>query len=89
VPIAAGALPRTPTDTEIHAAIAADVDAAPLLDAAWFGKAKLVLPEPKRQTTLRLDADLLAWYRAAGPGWQTRMNAVLRGYMDAQRKKKR
>ena len=74
------------TDEEIEAGIAADPDAAPILDAAWFAAAKLVLPTPKRQTTLRLDADLLDWYRAEGPGWQTRMNAVLRGYMLAQRK---
>lgn len=74
------------TDEEIEAGIAADPDAAPILDAAWFAGAKLVLPTPKRQTTLRLDADLLDWYRAEGPGWQTRMNAVLRGYMLAQKK---
>lgn len=87
--IAPGALPKTPSDAEIHAGIAADPDAAPILDAAWFAAAKLVLPTPKRQTTLRLDADLLDWYRAEGPGWQTRMNAVLRGYMLAQRKTKK
>lgn len=77
------------TDAQIEAAIADDPDAAPMADEAWFASAELVLPEPKRQTTLRLDADLLDWYRAAGPGWQTRMNAVLRGYMEAQRRKKR
>lgn len=77
------------TDEQIEAAIADDPDAAPIADEAWFASATLVLPEPKRQTTLRLDADLLDWYRAAGPGWQTRMNAVLRGYMEAQRRKRR
>jgi uncharacterized protein (DUF4415 family) len=35
--------------------------------------------------TLRLDADLLDWFRAQGPGWQTRMNAVLRAWMQAQK----
>lgn len=74
------------TDAEIAAAIADDPDAAPILDAAWFAEARLVLPEPKRQVTLRLDADLLDWFRAEGPGWQTRMNAVLRAWMAAQRK---
>jgi uncharacterized protein (DUF4415 family) len=73
------------TDADIEAAIAADPDAAPILDAAWFADAKLVLPEPKRQVTLRLDADLLDWFRAQGPGWQTRMNAVLRAWMQAQK----
>lgn len=84
--IAPGALPRTPSDKRILQGIASDADAAPIADAAWFASATLVMPAPKRQTTLRLDADLLDWYRAQGPGWQTRMNAVLRGYMLAQKK---
>jgi uncharacterized protein (DUF4415 family) len=72
------------TDADIEAAIADDPDAAPILDEVWFAQATLVLPEPKRQVTLRLDADLLDWFRAQGPGWQTRMNAVLRAWMRAQ-----
>ena len=39
--------------------------------------------ERKEQIALRLDADVLAWYRALGNGWQTRMNAVLKAYRDA------
>ena len=84
--MAPGALPRTPSEAEITAGIAADPGAAPILEAAWFAEATLALPTLKRQTTLRLDVDLLDWSRAEGPGWQTRMNAVLRGYMLAQRK---
>jgi uncharacterized protein (DUF4415 family) len=34
----------------------------------------------KEQIALRVDADVLAWYRSLGTGWQTRMNAVLRSY---------
>ncbi len=37
----------------------------------------------KEQIALRLDADVLAWYRAMGSGWQTRMNAVLKAFKDA------
>ncbi len=37
----------------------------------------------KEQIALRLDADVLAWYRGLGSGWQTRMNAVLKAYRDA------
>lgn len=37
----------------------------------------------KEQIALRLDADVLAWYRSLGTGWQTRMNAVLKAYRDA------
>jgi len=36
---------------------------------------------PKRQVTLRLDRDVLDRFRAGGPGWQSRINAVLRGAM--------
>lgn len=36
-------------------------------------------PSPKVQTTLRLDAEVIDYYKAGGPGWQSRMNAALRG----------
>jgi uncharacterized protein (DUF4415 family) len=39
--------------------------------------------ERKEQIALRIDADVLAWYRELGAGWQTRMNAVLKAYRDA------
>jgi uncharacterized protein (DUF4415 family) len=39
--------------------------------------------DKKEQIALRLDADVLAWYRGLGAGWQTRMNAVLKAYRDA------
>jgi uncharacterized protein (DUF4415 family) len=39
----------------------------------------------KQIVTIRLDVDLLEWFKAAGPGYQTRINQVLREYMDAQR----
>lgn len=39
--------------------------------------------ERKEQIALRLDSDVLAWYRAQGSRWQTRMNAVLKAYRDA------
>jgi len=44
----------------------------------------LPLPKRKEQIALRVDADVLAWYRAQGSGWQTRMNAVLRAVAVAQ-----
>ena len=40
----------------------------------------------KTQLTLRLDADVLDWFRAQGRGYQTRINALLRAYRDAHRK---
>jgi len=43
---------------------------------------------PKRQVTLRLDADVLEWLKEQGRGYQTRMNALLRAYMEAHRERK-
>ena len=40
------------------------------------------LEQPKKQVTLRLDADLLDGLRATGPGWQTRINDVLRDWLE-------
>lgn len=39
--------------------------------------------EAKRAVSLRVDADVLEWFKAQGPGYQTRMNAVLRAFRDA------
>jgi uncharacterized protein (DUF4415 family) len=39
--------------------------------------------EPKASISLRLDADVLEWFKAQGRGYQTRMNAVLRAFKDA------
>jgi uncharacterized protein (DUF4415 family) len=47
------------------------------------GRPPMAAGERKEQIALRLDADVLAWYRAMGTGWQTRMNAVLRAFRDA------
>jgi uncharacterized protein (DUF4415 family) len=69
------------TDEEIAEAVAEDPDAAPL-DIDWT-KARLVLPPGKENVTLRIDRDVLEWFRATGKGFHTRMNAVLRAYMEA------
>jgi uncharacterized protein (DUF4415 family) len=66
----------------IREGISADSDAQPTNDAFWKS-AKVVMPEPKEIVTMRLDADLLRWLRRR-PGYQTRINAILRAYMQAQ-----
>jgi uncharacterized protein (DUF4415 family) len=71
------------TDEDIARAVAEDPDAGPL-DIDW-SKARLVLPPGKENVTLRVDRDVLAWFRSTGKGFHTRMNAVLRAYMEAQR----
>ncbi len=44
------------------------------------------IPGPKQQLTVRFDRDVIEWFKAQGAGYQTRMNAVLRSYVDAQKK---
>ncbi len=75
------------TDWErIDALTDEDIDTTdiPPLDDDFFANAALRLPEPKKTITIRLDADVLDWFKAQGKGYQTRINAVLRVYMDAQ-----
>ncbi len=45
------------------------------------------IPGPKQQLTVRFDADVVEWFKAQGAGYQTRMNAVLRSFVEAQNKK--
>jgi uncharacterized protein (DUF4415 family) len=71
------------TDEDIARAVAEDPDACPI-DLDWT-KAALVLPPGKENVTLRVDRDVLAWFRGTGKGFHTRMNAVLRAYMEAYR----
>ena len=51
------------------------------LPADFWNDAVLVMPVAKQAISLRVDEDVLAWFRTLGPKYQTRMNAVLRSYM--------
>jgi uncharacterized protein (DUF4415 family) len=55
-------------------------------DAVWTRPGALVSPENKKQMTVRLDADVIEFFRKTGKKYQTRMNAVLREYMLAQKR---
>ena len=72
---------RRQTPADIRRGILADPDARRTNDAFWKN-AKLVMPTPKEIVTMRLDADLLRWFRQQR-GYQTRINAILRAYMQA------
>ena len=66
-----------------------DFSDIPELAEAFWSKARVVYPEGgKTQLTVRFDADLVEWFRSRGKGYQTRMNAVLRAYVEAMRKSK-
>ncbi len=54
----------------------------------FWDSAVLVLPYSKTPISLRVDDDVLAWFRARGPMYQSRMNAVLRSYMNGVEKRK-
>lgn len=70
-------------DTEI------DTSDIPELDDRFWEKAKLVMPEKKDSISLRIDKDVLEWFKSLGQGYQTRMNAVLRSFMNAQMNKEK
>lgn len=53
-------------------------------DAVWM-KAATALPQTKQQITLRIDAEVLAFFKNTGKRYQSRMNAVLRSYVEAHK----
>jgi len=63
-----------------------DFSDIPKLGPDFWRKATLRLPRKKESAALRLDGDILDWFRGSGAGYQTRINAVLRSYMQAVRK---
>lgn len=83
-----------PTKKNTTASKWVDPDDAPHLDREWFQRAEILDGDrliraaralgrpkkaaPKTAINIRLDPDVLAYFRAIGPGWQSRINAVLR-----------
>jgi uncharacterized protein (DUF4415 family) len=75
------------TEGELEAAIASDPDEAGLqhnLDN--WDNLIIGFPKPKRQLTVRLDGDIIEWFKATGKGYQTRINALLRSYVEAEKR---
>jgi uncharacterized protein (DUF4415 family) len=64
---------------------------APEIDLGedFWRRAKVSIPPGKTSVHLRVDADVLAWFKAQGRGHLTRMNAVLRAYVEAQKGQRR
>jgi uncharacterized protein (DUF4415 family) len=60
-----------------------DYSDVPETDAAFWADAELRMPQTKKGVYLRLDQDVLEWLKAQGSGYQTRINAILRAYMEA------
>jgi uncharacterized protein (DUF4415 family) len=72
------------TDQQIEAAVRNDPDAVPL-DFDW-SEAVLVIPPKKKAISIRVDEDVLDYFRKEGAGYQRRMNAVLRSFVEQKRK---
>jgi uncharacterized protein (DUF4415 family) len=60
-----------------------DYSEIPQVDQNFFKTGKLRLPKAKPLISIRIDEDVLNWFKDQGPGYQTRINAVLRMYKDA------
>ncbi len=72
---------RAMTDAEVEASI----DHADEGEFDW-STTQVGIPGPKQQLTVRFDVDVIEWFKAQGAGYQTRMNAVLKSFVDAQRR---
>ena len=74
------------TEEEIERNALEDPDNPPWTEEEW-ARARVVFPEGKAPVTLRLDKDIIAWFKARGRGYQTRINAVLRAFVEAQKQR--
>lgn len=71
---------RGMSEAELERGIAEDPDFRDV-PAEWHGGAVAAMPGPKKLLSLRLDAEVIEWFKQQGPGYQTRMNAVLRAFV--------
>lgn len=78
-PISSSDLKRLDAMPDAHI----DYSDNPATDESFWKDANIVLPKNKCQITLRIDDDVLEWFRHHGKGYQSKINAVLRSYVDA------
>ena len=70
------------TEEELEAAI--DDDDEGTFD---WSTTQVGIPGPKQQLTVRFDLEVIEWFKAQGAGYQMRMNAVLKSFVDSQKQK--
>ncbi len=75
------------TEAEIEAAIAADPEEAGM-KVDW-SRASVEMPQPKAVLNMRVDRNVLEFFRREGRGYQTKFNAVLRSYVDQMERRER
>jgi uncharacterized protein (DUF4415 family) len=66
-----------------------DYSDIPKFSKKIFQNGELRMPKSKPLISIRLDSDILEWFKSLGTGYQTRINAVLRMYMDVNKNHKR
>jgi uncharacterized protein (DUF4415 family) len=79
------AMLRSRRDQDIERLAAEDADNPATTEEDW-ADAVIGLPVLKTPVNAKFDADVVDWFKSQGRGYQTRMNAVLRRYMEAHRK---
>jgi len=72
---------RRMSDSEVRDSSPPELSGLP---SDFWDSAQLVEPVRKQAISLRIDEDVLDWFRQRGPRYQSRMNAVLRSYMTAR-----
>lgn len=72
------------SDDDIAVTTAGDDDAPDRIGDLW-DQAQPIYPAAKERVTMRLDADMVDWFRRQGRGYQTKINAILRGYFEHER----
>jgi uncharacterized protein (DUF4415 family) len=77
---------RNMSDAEVERRAAVDPDAGVIPPGFW-DNAQVLMPENKQQITLRLDPEVIRYFKTTGKGYQSRMGAVLRSYVEAKRKR--
>lgn len=75
------------TEAELERDIASDPDFADV-PKDWYAQVEAVMPASKRLLSLRLDTDVLDWFKQQGPGYQTRINAVPRAFVQQASKRR-
>ena len=78
---------RAKSEAELEQDIAADPDFCDVPND-WYVAAKALMPTPKKLLSLRLDPEVIDWFKEQGPGYQTRMNAVLRAFVEHSDRKR-
>ena len=76
---------RGKSEAQLERDIADDPDFSDVPDD-WAASAEALMPSPKKLLSLRLDREVIDWFKLQGPGYQTRMNSVLRAFVDENAK---